>query len=192
MKAERRHELQENSLARFMNNLPVMLRLYADRILLGVVLVLLVIVLINWRMNTSKQRVDSAGDSLAAARMYIRQLTMNGALGNAEQVGQLRSQAEREIGNAVDNAAEHDNRLRAQAVLARGDLFWALANIPAATAAPTTQTFGAPALGRPNLATNMPGTAPTTLPSDTGLTSGAAELLTQAEQAYSEILKSYG
>src|SRR3954454_11456955 len=189
MKAERRHQVQENSLARFMNNLPVMLRLYADRILLGVVLVLLVIVLINWRMNSTKQRVNSAGDSLAAARMYIRQLTTNGPLGTAEQVGQLRSQAEREIGNAVDNAAENDTRLRAQAVLARGDLFWALANIPAATAAPTTQTFGSLPLARPNLATSGPATAATTLPSDAALSSGAAEFLTQAEQAYNEVAK---
>ena len=45
MKSERRHELQENSLARFMNNLPVMLRLYADRILLGLVVILLYIAL---------------------------------------------------------------------------------------------------------------------------------------------------
>src|SRR4051812_25178230 len=105
MKAERRHELQENSLVRFMNNLPVMLRLYADRILLVVVLILLVIVLINWRVNASRQRVESAGESLTTARLGVARLTQGGPMLNAEMVGQLRSQSERELENAIDNAA---------------------------------------------------------------------------------------
>ncbi len=59
MKAERRHELQQNSLARFIDNFPVMVRLYADRILLVIVLILLVIVLIRWRMNAAVERANS-------------------------------------------------------------------------------------------------------------------------------------
>ena len=38
MKAQRRHELQTNSLAKFLENLPIALRLYADRILLVIVI----------------------------------------------------------------------------------------------------------------------------------------------------------
>ena len=72
MKAERRHELQENSLARFIDNLPVMLRLYADRILLAVVLVLLVVVLIRWRMNQTEAKATQTANDLAEAFKYPR------------------------------------------------------------------------------------------------------------------------
>ena len=43
MKAERRHDLQENTLARVLQNLPIAARLYADKILLVVVILLFVI-----------------------------------------------------------------------------------------------------------------------------------------------------
>src|SRR5438874_2232788 len=74
MKAERRHELQENSLARFIDNLPVMLRLYADRILLAVVLVLLVVVLIRWRMNQTEARANQTANDLAEAKASVTRL----------------------------------------------------------------------------------------------------------------------
>src|ERR1051325_11078274 len=91
MKAERRHELQQNSLARFIDNLPVMARLYADRILLVVVLILLVIVLIRWRMNAAAEKQVAITNDLATARADVQRLGTMQLLGPPEQLATQRS-----------------------------------------------------------------------------------------------------
>jgi hypothetical protein len=67
MKAERRHELQENALARVIQNLPIAARLYADKILLVVVIILAIVMLIRWRINAAQERTLGAADALATA-----------------------------------------------------------------------------------------------------------------------------
>src|SRR5947208_7600658 len=121
MKAERRHELQENSLARWIDNLPIAARLYADKILLVIIAVLLVVVLIRWRIMAAEQRVEGAAESLASARLAIRDLTNRPALGPPEQLAQLRTtlrgDAETNIERAITDGSDKDATLRSEALL---------------------------------------------------------------------------
>jgi uncharacterized membrane-anchored protein YhcB (DUF1043 family) len=146
MKSERRHELQQNSLASFLENLPIYARVYADRILLVVVLILLVVVIIRWRINASEQRQMQIGNDLATARSSLEQLRQFVPVGPPDQLAALRGQLITEITTGIENVAnnssEKDSQLRAQALLTRGDLFWTLANlrqIPGATTQPLLQ-----------------------------------------------------
>jgi hypothetical protein len=172
MKAERRHELQENALAKWMNNFPVMVRLYADRILLGLVVVLLIIVLINWRVNTSRKRIESASNSLAAARSAITQLLNTPMSGLPEQITQRRSEirsvAESSIRDAVDNASPDDVKLHVGALLARADLLWTLANLP-----------------------EPANTSSTSQPASTQASSPKEDLLKDAESIYQRVINEY-
>jgi hypothetical protein len=169
MKAERRHELQENSLAKFMDNLPVMLRVYADRILLVVVLILLVIVLVRWRLNAATNRSLQISNDLATARTSVRNLEMLPMSGSPEQVATVRSQhiddVEQAINNIASNASSADATMQSQALVTKGDLYWTLANMPAIPGAAT----------QPSLA----------LPKTND------EYLSQAEDAYQQVLKTY-
>jgi hypothetical protein len=185
MKAERRHELQENSLARTLENLPVAARLYADKILLGVIIVLLVIVLIRWRMNAREQRTEGAVDSLAMARSAIRQLANTPPIGPADQIAQIRTQArsdaERNIEQTLTDARSNDDRLHAEALVARGDLYWTLANLPPIGASGTSASTST--------------TSPSSQPTITTFTQPASEspdeLLNKAAEAYQQVLRDY-
>ena len=121
MKAERRHELQENSLARFIDNFPVMLRLYADRILLAVVLVLLVVVLIRWRMNQAEARATQTANDLAEAKSSVTRLQRMPMIGPPDQLVATRNRAIDEVNAAIDNIANNasstDRTLQAQALV---------------------------------------------------------------------------
>jgi len=169
MKAERRHELQQNSLAKFIDNLPVMARLYADRILLVVVLVLLVIVLIRWRMNAAVERQAMVSNDLANARTAVQQLQNRPQFGPPEQIAAARGKAIEEANAAIDaigaNASSSDTVLQARALLTRGDLYWTLANLPPIPGAATQ-----PALR---------------------LARSSDEYLQQAEDAYQAVLKNF-
>ncbi|HMB94710.1 MAG TPA: hypothetical protein VKK61_01590, partial [Tepidisphaeraceae bacterium] len=55
MKAERRHELQTNTLAQFLTDLPIYLRLHANKLLVGVIVVCGIILLIRYRNNATAQ-----------------------------------------------------------------------------------------------------------------------------------------
>src|SRR5438477_73774 len=169
MKAERRHELQQNSLARFIDNLPVMARLYADRILLVVVLILLVIVLIRWRMNTAVERQVTITNDLATARSSVQQLQSMRMIGPPEQLAAQRSKTIDEVNAAIDsistNASTSDTALQARALLTRGDLYWTLSNLPPIPGAATQ-----PALR---------------------LARSSDEYLSQSASAYEQVLKNF-
>jgi len=169
MKAERRHELQQNSLAKFIDNFPVMIRLYADRILLVVVLILLVIVLIRWRMNANAEKAVAVMNDLATARTGVQRLGAMQLMGPPEQLANQRSKTIDEINAAIDsiatNAPSSDTAIQARALLTRGDLFWTLANLP-----------------------DLPGAA--TQPS-LKLARSKDEYLAQAQDAYQNVLKNF-
>jgi len=148
MKAERRHELQQNTLARFLDNLPVMARLYADRILLVVVLVLLVIVLIRWRINSNAARATQIADNLATAKSSLKQLEMMRTSGPPEQIASFRNKIIADVNDAIEqiasNASSSDAKLQAQALVTRGDLYWTLANSPPVPGAATQPVLALP------------------------------------------------
>jgi hypothetical protein len=169
MKAERRHELQQNSLARFIENFPVMVRLYADRILLVIVLIMLVIVLVRWRMNAAAERQVTVANDLAVARTSVQQLQQMRMIGSPDTLATQRSKMIADINVAIDSVASNtgsaDAATQARALLTRGDLYWTLANLPAIPGAATQ-----PSLQLPK-------------PSD--------EYLSQAADAYQNVLKNY-
>jgi hypothetical protein len=169
MKAERRHELQQNSLAGFLENFPIYLRVYADRILLVVVLILMVVVLIRWRMNANATRAVQLGNDLATAKGAVQQLANIDPMGPGEQLATIRGQKIDEVNQAIDNIANNsssvDPAIQAQALVTKADLNWALANSPPLRGAATQ-----PMLQLPKSST---------------------EYLDTAADAYQQVLKSY-
>jgi tetratricopeptide (TPR) repeat protein len=169
MKAERRHELQDNTLARKLQNLPVALQFYADKILLGIVIILAIIVLVRWRINAGRERARAAADALASARTSILALSRIPPIGPAQQLAdyrnQLRNDAETALRTISADAAADDTRLRSEALLAKADLLWTLANLP-----------------------DIPGAATQPV---LRLTESRDDLLKQAEETYQQILKNY-
>src|SRR4051812_37267433 len=169
MKAERRHELQQNSLAKFLDNFPIMVRLYADRILLVVVLVLLVIVLIRWRVNAAAERTSQVANDLATARGAVRKLQNIRMVGPGDRLAAERSQSMDEVNAAIssiaENAGRSDASLQAQALVTRGDLYWTLANLPPIPGAATQPSLQLP--------------------------SSSEEYLNKAAEAYQQVLKTY-
>jgi hypothetical protein len=172
MKAERRHELQQNTLAGFMENLPLYFRFHLDKILLGLLIVLAVVMLVRYRINSAAQSKQAVTGSLRAARDGIDELQgldLRLQLGVPEIANRRRTLAS-QVSAAVetilrDTDEQKDARLRAESLVARADLNWALANLPPLPGAATQ-----PALQ---------------------LSQTNAELLQLAEDAYQQVLKQY-
>ena len=123
MKAERRHELQTNTLALWLRwRAPEVWAKYGTHILLGVVIVLLAIVLGRHLMNKPTEEANRAAEALAAARDQIREVNEG-----------MRSAGEaRGILTLIQQAMEQSKRpeIQSEAELALGDYYWALFNSP--------------------------------------------------------------
>ena len=167
MKAQRRHELQTNSLAQFMDNLPAFLKLHGNKILLGIIFVALVIVLLRYRASSAEQRAEAVTMSLGNARNGISELKRFDPMMPPSQVAsqrrQLLSAAKDSVQTVLDES--EDPATKAQALLARGDLYWTVANLPPIPGAAT----------QPSLQ----------------FAAGSEDFLKQAEDAYQQILKEY-
>jgi hypothetical protein len=178
MKAERRHELKENELARQaarvvkVMQMPDLRRKYLGRAVLALVAVLVVVAVILHRINASHEAAVVAGDYLARARRVVQFDLPNAALSSAtlddafyNRLGALAEQAQSDTEKVVTISG--DPKLLAQAALLRGDLAFALANVPAPS--PTTAA-----------------TKPVT-----GLKTKAEDYLAQATAAYQEVVDKY-
>jgi type II secretory pathway pseudopilin PulG len=73
MKAERRHELQENSLVRGVRNFPELWRDYGSKVLLAVILALLAAVLVKTWLGNREQTRQATAEQLTAARVALEQ-----------------------------------------------------------------------------------------------------------------------
>jgi len=134
MKAERRHELQTNSLALWLKwRAPEIWKKYGNWVLLGVIVVCLAIVLIRRQINAPKEAARAANEMLIQARDGITQLELGlRPPGEASTVKRL-------IGQALD-------RSDAPAIQALGhltlfDYYWALANYPVPAEASSQPTL---------------------------------------------------
>jgi len=167
MKAQRRHALQTNSLAQSMENLPEFMKLHGNKVLLGVIFIALVIVLIRYRASSAEQRTEAVAMSLGNARNGITELRradpMSAPMQVASQRKQVLSAARDSIQTVLDEST--DNSLKAQALLARGDLFWVAANLPPIPGAAT----------QPSLQ----------------MTQSNDDLLKQSEESYQQVIKQY-
>src|SRR5437763_4708970 len=130
MKAERRHELQTNTLALWLRwRAPEVWAKYGTHILLGIILVMLAIVLGRHLLNKPTEEANRAAESLAQARDQIREISD----GN-RSIGEARSTL-----TLIQQAMEQSKRphVQSEAELALGDYYWALFNSPTPPAAET-------------------------------------------------------
>src|SRR5205814_10266448 len=68
MKAEHRHELKTNDLAKSLLTFQDYVKVYGGRVALGIAIVILLVVLVMQRINSSHTAAERARDDLAYAR----------------------------------------------------------------------------------------------------------------------------
>lgn len=172
MKAERRHELQTNSLTQFLHDLPHHLQVHANKILLVIIVICLIFLLVRHRINTAAEAKEQARASLLLSRSQADRLrSIDSTATNDIARAQERKKAIDTANAAIDQVFENttdpeDAALRAEALVARGDLNWAIANLP-------------------------PLAGSSTMPS-ISVTPTTRESLDSAEKAYQEVLSDYG
>lgn len=136
MKSERKHELQTNSLALWLRwRAPVLWEQYGNRILLGLIVLILLVWFIRWRINAPKEAAARANMALAQAENLIDGLRQfNTTPDRATEVPKL-------IQNATQESDAPEIQGRAYQLL--GDYNWTLYNFPdlsAASTQPSTKT----------------------------------------------------
>ncbi|HZZ43357.1 MAG TPA: hypothetical protein VFE58_10500 [Tepidisphaeraceae bacterium] len=143
MKAERRHELQTNDLAKKIIQAPDYFKIYGTRITLGVVVVVAVVLLVNYRLRAKREDLAVSQQGVAEAREAVMQLGSPNLMGPPEQVAVRRRELFSNAMQAMDrvNERSEDSKLLAQAAVLRGDLYWTLANLPALPGATTRESL---------------------------------------------------
>jgi hypothetical protein len=143
MKAQRRHDLQTNSLAKVISGGPSNYGRFGGRILLVVLVALVVFFLVRYRISSSRESARLARENLSAARSIISNLHFADLL-NAPptEAASLRRRWTAEVSTALEEAARlsDEPEILAEILLARGDLNWALStltDIPGAATQPT-------------------------------------------------------
>lgn len=147
MKAERRHELQENTLAHVLTNFPLYLSIYGGRILTVLLIVVLAWLLLRYRAESKRQTVETTRINLAQAREATQQMNrLVGGFRPPLEVASLRTQMLSDANAALDAVlANADNEtIKAEATVARGDLYWAAANLPDLPGAATQPSLALP------------------------------------------------
>jgi hypothetical protein len=173
MKAQRRHELKQNSLVKSLADLKgkgSFFDRYQSQLLLGVVVVALVIVLVRYRIISAQERVNLAQQSLATAQDDLFQLKQAVPLGpQVQQIvahrDDLYSDGVKQVEDVLAKAPASQAMMRAHALVALGDLNFEMANTPPPPGAATQPTL-------------LP-----TLPED--------ELLKNAADAYGQVVSDY-
>lgn len=137
MKAQRRHELKTNTLAQQLERLPFTLREHGGKVLFGVVAILLIIVVLNYRSHATRESLQTANEHLSTARQLIDELqnVTTWRMPPAEIASQVR--------DSLDGIAQasDDPQVQAETLVARGDLNWTLANLPDLPGASTQPTL---------------------------------------------------
>jgi predicted negative regulator of RcsB-dependent stress response len=139
MNAARRHELKQNTLALGLQSFPDFWRVYGGKVLLALVAILAIILFIRFRTQSAHEAEQAAAESYAGAVQAIASLQnppRDPKLAS-EQRKAVQDQAERAIGQVLETST--DDGLKAEALVARGDLNWTLARMPDLSGA-TTQT----------------------------------------------------
>jgi len=171
MKAERRHELQTNTLAAFLTDLPLYLRFHANKILIGVIVVCILILLVRHRINAAAEAKNATANSLATAQRFVEQLAVQDSqlptdIARAQQRKKIIGDVQMAVAQVLEQTSDaNDPALRAEAKLAEANMYWTLANLPVLPGAST-----------------MPGAS----------VDSTADLLNKAETGYQNVLKNYG
>lgn len=165
MKSEHRHELQTNTLASFMNDLPQTLQKHSSKILTVAAIILLVVAYNNYRKNQRETTRLEVQNAMSNAWNSLDELRSGSPSSTPAQIeGKIRSSVQKVLDDADPKT---ERSLLAHAWLTTGDMYWALAteSRTSASAAPTTQ--------------------PTTLPA------AQQEQLRQAADAYQKVVEQY-
>ncbi|MEO6435239.1 MAG: tetratricopeptide repeat protein [Tepidisphaeraceae bacterium] len=142
MKAQRRHELQENELAKVIKGAPSFWQQSGGKMLAAVVAVLVIALLVRFRVNSNRQAHAQAIEGLSSARAMteeLQQIGMMTAFGPAQEGSLRRKQFFSEANNLLTDVTKltDDRILTAEALLARGDLNWTAATLPELAGAAT-------------------------------------------------------
>lgn len=163
MKAERRHELQANALAKTIDRAPQLLEQYGGKIAFFAVAALVLVGLLYFRSSTLRAGEQMAAQGLVNARSLINDLR-NQAQQSADP--QTRDEVATQAVQALDAAASSDDpAMVANALVTKGDLYWLLA-------------------------TTAPAEAPSTQPAS-GFAPQPQDHLKSAEQVYTTVLEKY-
>ena len=132
MKAQRRHELKQNTLARGLENLPEVSRRHGTKILIVVMVGLVVTLLIRQRVTSARADAEQAAYWLSNGRDLVRQLRDTSERVPATQFVSVADQIAKGVDQAVQQVLDlsDDARLVAEARLVQGDLNWELASLP--------------------------------------------------------------
>lgn len=143
MKAQRRHELQTNTLARNIGGAPEWLRQNATTMILVVAAAVLGYSIFRFRANARVQRQLTAVQSLATLRGKVHsigevyaQMSMSD-MQRAELRAGMTEEAQTAFDAVTSNTDDSEAALRAMAYLEHGNLNWTLANLPALPASAT-------------------------------------------------------
>src|SRR5438876_3733237 len=74
MKSERRHELQQNQLAKGIIKIPTFLERHGNKLFIAVIVVSLAVIVINWRSRSNRESLQRAGEALSAAHAALNDL----------------------------------------------------------------------------------------------------------------------
>jgi hypothetical protein len=142
MKAKQRHDLATNALARELEGLPDKLKRWANTILTVLLIVAAVALLLRWRLNSAAQARQDILNQLATAQAGVTELGRDLSPYPPQYLAQLRAANLTRVQDAVSTVLNNSNdtKLKAAALIARGDLYWQLANFPPLPGA-ATQPF---------------------------------------------------
>ena len=135
MKAERRHELQTNTLDRTIQNLPQFWREHGSKVALALIGVLLAIVLVRLYFTNRAEKAARTAESLSLARNAIASLRDSIFWSNermsAADVKRRMDEVRRDVDGSLNDVLNEssDPAQQAEANLLRGDLYYALAMI---------------------------------------------------------------
>ena len=132
MKAERRHELQTNTLDRTIRNLPEYWREHGSKIALALIAVLLVIVLVRMYFTNRAEKAARLAENLSVARSAISGLRdsifwSNERMSPADvkkRTDEVRQDVDKSLNEVLNEAP--DAAQQAEVSVLRGDLYYAL------------------------------------------------------------------
>jgi hypothetical protein len=129
MKAQRRHELQSNTLALWLAQAPDFFRKHGSRMLTGVLVVLLVLVVLRVYRARAQKTAAEARERLTVAEQVIQAVAQRPQGVSKLPVGPEEAASARKDIERVLQVAK-DPKLIARAWVALGDSYWAVANYP--------------------------------------------------------------
>ncbi len=140
MKAERRHDLKTNTLATTIVELPNFWKLHGTKILFALVALVAIALLVQYRMQSRADASVRALQGLSAAHERINQLRSPMLLMRqpAAVIDEIRANSELADAALTDVLTlSPDSKIKAEALVARGDLNLLLAHIPSLPEATT-------------------------------------------------------